>query len=139
MFWKRKVPKIIKGDLTTLEKKVVEILCGQKKSLSIDKISKQFEYLPLKRRIEYKHDSITELYPEKFDSIPNDLLLGRTEEFLLAEIKFDLNGDSYVCEMHAVLGAVFDIKIRPKPPKKIHAKIELIDININDELNKNIY
>lgn len=77
------------------------------------KLKNQLGYLKLITRIVYKNDAALELYPERFDSVPESLLFGRREEFCLARIKARYKDKIYRANIYMVLGLLFEIRILP--------------------------
>ena len=138
MFWKKKIKDPKKGTLTKIEQEVFDQVVAALPEKQAKLVKEQLSYLELMRRIEYNKDVVTELYPVHFDKMPKTALFERTEEFRLAHVTFRMAEVKYVSEIHAVLGRIFDIKIRPKPPKKLEADIELLQVKLNEELEKNI-
>lgn len=137
MFWKKGIPK--KGKLTFLEKSILDFLISHLPEQQALSVRGQLTYLTLIKRIEYKNDIVTEVYPEQYGIIPQELLFGRTEEFRLAYVKFMQSGVNYKSEVHMVMGQVFDISIRPKPAKKELDAVDFTEFIIDPELGKNIY
>lgn len=128
-----------KGNLTYLEKSIIDFLISHLPERQALLLREQLTYLTLIRRIEYKNDIVTEVYPEQYGIIPQEHLLGRTEEFQLGHVKFKQSGVSYKSEVHMVMGQVFDISVRPKPGKKELNVVEFTDFEIDPELEKNIF
>ncbi len=139
MFWKKRIKDPQKGELTYLEKSVFEYLISQLPEHQSLLVKEQLKYLTLIKRIEYKNDLVTEMYPEQYGIIPKKQLFGRTEEFRLAYVKYKMGGVKYTSEIHMAMGQVFDIKIRPKPDKKEVATVEFLEAKIDSELDKNTY
>ncbi|NQY07693.1 MAG: hypothetical protein HRT68_16230 [Flavobacteriaceae bacterium] len=139
MFWKKKIKDPQKGELTYLEKSVFEYLISQLPERQSLLVKEQLKYLTLIKRIEYKNDIVTEMYPEQYGIIPKEKLFGRTEEFRLAYVKYKIGGVKYTSEIHMAMGQVFDIKIRPKPDKKEIAAVEFLEAKIDSELDINTY
>lgn len=139
MFWKNKIQNPKKGNFTKLEIEILKsVMAHLPEEFSIT-LQQQIKYLILFKRIEYKNDVITELYPEKYGSIPNKILFLRTEEFRLANVKFLLSNTQYIAEINMVLGQIFDIKIAPKPIKDIDDNPEILKVIIEDNLKQNTY
>lgn len=139
MIWKKiKEPK--KGELTILEKAIIDCLVEKLPPKYCTSLVKQLDYLKLQKRIDYNKDCVTELYPEQFGIIPKEVLFERNEEFRLAVIKFELNDIKYTCEIHMALGQLFDLKIRPRPIKiKGELNIVVLNMKIEENLSENIY
>ncbi len=125
-------------DLTILEKNILNYVLS---NLTEDEsliLKAQISYLVNLKRIKYKYDVITEMYPESFGIIPAEKLFKRTEEFSLAKIKFRIQNVIYKSEIGMVLGQLFDLKIKPIPHENVNIDlIEYIEISINEELEKN--
>lgn len=129
-----------KGELTNLEKIIANSLIKNLPKAYGEIIEKQLGYLSLKIRINYSKDCVTELYPAKFGIIPKEILFDRTEEFRLAEIKFELNNAKHSCVIHVALGQIFDMRIKPKPinsDRELDYKI--ISVKIEKNLSQNVY
>ncbi|MCV6630024.1 MAG: hypothetical protein OIF50_09210 [Flavobacteriaceae bacterium] len=139
MFWKKKIKDPRKRELTYLEKAVFEYLISQLPERQSLLVKEQLKYLTLIKRVEYKNDIVTELYPDQFGIIPKEILFSRTEEFRLAYVKYKIGEVKYTSEIHMAMGQVFDIKIRPKPDKKEIVAVEFLEIKIDSELDLNIY
>lgn len=139
MFWKNKIKEPKKGRLTELECEIFNCVMTVLPDKYSFLLQEQVKYLTLLKRLEYKNDVITELYPEKYGIIPKEILLTRTEEFRLANIKFSLSNIIYMSEIHMVMGQIFDIKITPKPLNSITSNLEILKISIDENLEKNKY
>ncbi len=137
MFFRRKIKTPKKGVLTKLEKSILNYLILKLPEDKSRILIEQLKFLVLIRRIKYKNDIVTELFPEKYGKIPKICLFNRKEEFRLAHIKFKSENVSYISEIHMVSGRIFDMKIRPKPSKSIK-NITFLDIKIDEELDKDI-
>ncbi|GAA0891750.1 hypothetical protein GCM10009122_14290 [Fulvivirga kasyanovii] len=139
MFWRKKIEDPKKGDLTKLERSIFDYLISKLPEPQSWLIKEQLKYLTLIKRVEYQNDVVTEMYPEQYGIIPQELLFGRTEEFRLAYIKYRIGEVKYTSEIHMVMGQVFDVKIRPKPPKEDVLRVNFLEAKIDDELERNIY
>ena len=139
MFWRKKIKKPKKDDLTSLEKSILDYLISKLSKPQSVLLAEQLKYLNFIVRIEYNNDVVTELYPEKYGLIPKELSFGRTEEFRLAYVKYRIGDVKYTSEIHMVMGQVFDLKIRPKPVKVDELSIKFLEAKIENELEKNTY
>ena len=74
MFWKKKVPAVIKGKLNTLELSIINYLLSRLKPLYREQLKIQMKYLTRLRRINYRNDCALELYPEKEKSAPESAI-----------------------------------------------------------------
>ena len=140
MIFRKKIPKSKKSDLFSFEKKIIEFIFDHLDETEASKLREQLRFLVLKKRIKYPKSYVIELYPLKFNSIPKDNLLTRTEEFKLASLQIKNNNSDYYCQCHMVLGSLFDISIKPIPKKSELNNDELIlkEIKVEDELKNNI-
>ncbi|WP_128755383.1 hypothetical protein [Aquimarina sediminis] len=138
---KKKVGQPKKGSLNKIEEKILDYLCDNLDEKNSKKIIEQLEYLVKILRLDYTNDTITELYPENLNELPSEILFERREEFRLAHLKFMINEEVYISKIRASLGILFDIKIRPIPPKKVDfsSKFELIQIKLEPNLDTNIH
>lgn len=135
MFWKKKIPDAKKTPRTKLEDFILACLI---ESLSKDdgyKLKSQLSFLPLIKRIQYPKDVATEFYPEKFDAIPTEILFDKKEEFCIADISFQIIKSKYKCQVFFVLGALFEIRIKPSPP--INDEMDVTEIeNVQCRVNE---
>lgn len=140
MLFRKRLPKTKKGDFYPMEKKVIGFVIQSLTEEDSRKLDEQIKFLVLKKRIKYPKSFVTEMYPVQFNGIPKDYLFSRTEEFRLATLKLEINGQNFYCQCNMVLGVLFDISLKPIPDKKQleSADIILKEIQIESELWKNL-
>lgn len=128
MFWNRGLPRIKKGSLDLLEFRLVQVCAENLPKEYGNRILQQIQYLPNIRRINYKHSVVLELYPPSVDSVPNNLLFERTQEFNICKIKFNLDNKNYITNILMVMGSIFEIKTQPIPPESHEKNISTLTI-----------
>lgn len=121
-----KIPEAKLTSKSTLEDFIIENLAKSLPSKDGEKLREQIEHLVLLKRIQYEKDVATEFYPKSFDAIPEAILFDNKEDFCIADVKFQVLGRKYFCQIFFVLGVLFEIRIKPAPPED--ATFEISDI-----------
>lgn len=134
----RGIPSIRKGALTDLEKVLFDHLISSLSPTYSNTIRRQLQFLTHHRRLEYKYQVVTELHQSAEAPIQSDDLFGRGQEFRLAIIKFRIKDTRYKAEVHAVLGAIFDMSINPKPEETDITELEIVSIKFAEELDRDL-
>jgi hypothetical protein len=137
MFLKNRLPKIKPDILTPMEKKIIHIVAENVEEYDGARLIKQIDFLPKIRRIKYKNDRATELYPQNMDSIPNEFLFNKKDEFVIAKMSFKHDRKLFTSKITMVLGSIFEIQIKPIPQNNddmikgdfLALKVEIIDPN----------
>jgi hypothetical protein len=141
LFNKRKLPKILRDSLTSLERKILNTVAENLRPGDSERLMRQIDSIKFIRRMKYRRDTVIELYPESVDSIPPEMLFGRNQEFIIATVRYELNGKLFSCKLRAVLGALFEITITPSPSNisadKIDAYFSLKHIQLEENLGHN--
>ena len=135
MFWKKKIKDPQKDKPTILEQAIMDHLILVLRNNYKERLRGQIDHLKLIKRIQYSKDIATEFYPEKFGSIPENVLFDRKDDFCLGKIKFKIKNQNYVAEVYFVLGALFEIRIKPIPINLGDLRVEEIEF-FSDNLNK---
>lgn len=115
MFWRKKIKDPQKDDLNVLEYTIIHLLISILRDSYKEKLTEQVRYLKLIKRIKYSNDSATELYPEKFGIIPEIALFDKKDDFCLGRINVKIFEQVYKAEIYFVLGALFEIRLKPIP------------------------
>src|SRR5262245_33800993 len=113
MFWRKKVPDTINDNLSPFEFYLIKELANSLKDDYGKKLIEQLSYLKKIRSITYKSDCAIELYPEKLDSIPENIRFNKRDDFKLATMKIEFGVKQYTIKFYMVLGEFFEMRISP--------------------------
>lgn len=117
-------PKFFNGDLKPFEK---SLFCELQNTLPQDVgllIPKQLDYLKRGVRLYFPKSYTIELYAEKTNALPNELLFNRKDEFKLATISFAHNNIKYKANFQTYSGRIWGMTVRPSPKKILGTKIK---------------
>ena len=117
-------PKFFNGDLKPFEK---SLFCELQSKLPQDVgllIPKQLDYLKRGVRLYFPKSYTIELYAEKTNALPNELLFNRKDEFKLATISFAHNNIKYKADFQTYSGRIWGMTVRPSPKKILGTKIK---------------
>jgi hypothetical protein len=117
-------PKFYKGDLKAFEKSLFTELQNKLPEEVGQLIPKQLDYLKRGVRLYFPKSYTIELYADKTNPLPNELLFNRKDEFKLATISFSLNDTKYKADFQTYLGRVWGMTVRPSPRKILGTKIK---------------
>ena len=120
-------PKFFKGDLKAFEKSLFSELQNKLPQEVGQLIPKQLDFLKRGVRLYFPKSYTLELYDDKTNPLPNDLLFNRKDEFKLATISFSHNDTKYKADFQTYSGRVWGMTVRPSPRKILGTKIKIID------------
>ena len=120
-------PKFFKGDLKAFEKSLFSELQNKLPQEVGQLIHKQLDFLKRGVRLYFPKSYTLELYDDKTNPLPNDLLFNRKDEFKLATISFSHNDTKYKADFQTYSGRVWGMTVRPSPRKILGTKIKIID------------
>lgn len=115
-------PKFFMGSLKPLEKSLFKELENRLPLQAGSLLSRQLTYLKRGTRLYFPKSLSLELYADKDNPIPADLLFERKDEFKLATLSFIHRDTKYKAEFNTYDGRVLGFTIRPSA-KKIRYKV----------------
>jgi hypothetical protein len=138
MAYQKDIIQAQKGNLSMMETKLLGLLVESLPEPYTTFIKNQIPYFKRLLRLEFKNNSVLELYPESYGIIPEEYLLRRKEEFEFAKLFFEINRKKYCVTFYAVSGSLFDLNVKPKILDE-NSEIAFRSIRINADLEENVY
>jgi len=120
-------PKYFKGDLNAFEKSLLNELQNKLPTDVGQLIPKQLDFLKRGVRLYFPESYTLELYSDKTNPLPNELLFNRKDEFKLATISFAHNDTKYKADFQTYSGRIWGMTVRPSPKKILGTKIKTFD------------
>lgn len=120
-------PKFFRGNLKTFEKSLYQELERKLPPTAGHLIPQQLNYLKRGVRLYFDKSYTLELYEDKANPLPNDILFNRKDEFKLATILFTHNDTKYKAEFKTYSGMLYGLTVRPSPRKILGATIKTFE------------
>lgn len=117
-------PRFFRGDLKTFEKSIFTELQNKMPPEVGQLISGQLGYLKRGVRLYFPKSYSLELYQDKTNPIPNELLFNRKDEFKLAILSFTHKNIKYKADFQTYSGRIWGMTVRPSPKKILGTKIK---------------
>jgi hypothetical protein len=112
--------KSFRGDLKPLEKSLFEELRKNLSAEAAELVLKQLAYLKRGDRIYFDKSFSLELYPDKDNPMPENILFNRKDEYQLATITFTIEGTKHKAQINTYSGRIWGMTVRPNPKKYLH-------------------
>jgi len=120
-------PKFFRGDLKPFEKSLFKELENKLGDPVGKLIPKQLAYLKRGVRLYFPKSYIIELFDDKKNPLPNDILFERKDEFKLATLSFTVGDTKYKAEFTTYSGRVWGFTVRPGAKKLLARSLTEFD------------
>lgn len=120
-------PKFFRGDLKPFEKSLYKELEDQLPPSIAQLIPQQLNYLKRGVRLYFDKSYTLELYEDKTNPLPENILFNRKDEFKLSTLSFSHNDTKYKAEFKTASGMLYGLTVRPSPKKISRATIKKFD------------
>lgn len=120
-------PKFFRGNLKAFEKSLYQELERKLPSTVGHLIPQQLNYLKRGVRLYFDKSYTLELYEDKANPLPNDILFNRKDEFKLATISFTHNDTKCKAEFKTYSGMLYGLTVRPNPRRILGTTIKAFD------------
>lgn len=120
-------PKFFSGNLKPFEKSIFQELENKLPSPVGQLIPQQLKYLKRGVRLYFDKSYTLELYEDKTNPLPNEILFNRKDEFKLSTISFSHNETKYKAEFKTYSGMLYGLTVRPSPKKILGTAIKTFD------------
>jgi len=117
-------PKFFRGDLKPFEKSLFIELEKNLPEQVGQLIPKQLSYLKRGVRLYFDKSYTLELYTDKSNPLPTEILFTRRDEYKLSTISFTYGSTKYKGEFKTYDGRVWGLTVRPSPKKILRTKIK---------------
>jgi hypothetical protein len=114
--------KPFRGELKPLEKSLFEELAKNLPPEAGELVPGQLACLKRGDRIYFEKSFSLELYPDKNNPLPENILFNRKDEFQLATIAFTVAGTKYKAQFSTYSGRLWGMTIRPRPKKLLNRR-----------------
>jgi hypothetical protein len=120
-------PKFFKGSLKPFEKSLYGMLENELEGPAGQLIPKQLAYLKRGVRLYFPKSYSLELYNDKQNPLPDEILFERKDEFKLATLSFIVGDTKYKAEFTTYSGRVWGFTVRPSPKKILTKSLTGLD------------
>jgi len=120
-------PKFFRGNLKQFETSLFQELENKLPSPVRKLIPQQLNYLKRGVRLYFDKSYTLELYDDKTNPLPNDILFNRKDEFKLGTLSFTHSNIKYKAEFKTCSGMLYGLTVRPSPKRILGTAIKTFD------------